>query len=240
MSSFYRWAALSDHWAAVALRRTRSAFRSLNVPAPRPFAGVVLALFLVCRGLFKTLQRVLFCEPGFKSYCTRYGKRLRTTSHLPWIQGRGKIIVGDDLTIHGHISILFAVRYNDSPVLEIGDRTTIGHQTSFAIGKCITIGSDCLIANEVILFDSPGHPTSPALRLQHAPPPTEAVRPITICDNVWVGQRSIIYPGVTIGEGAVVSAGSVVMNDVAAGTIVAGNPARRASYSVVAQPTQSA
>ena len=57
-----------------------------------------------------------------------------------------------------------------------------------------------------------------------------AVKPVTISDNVWIGQRGIICPGVTVGEGAVVSAGSVVMTDVAPYTIVAGNPARRISY----------
>jgi acetyltransferase-like isoleucine patch superfamily enzyme len=56
------------------------------------------------------------------------------------------------------------------------------------------------------------------------------VKPVTICDNVWIGVKAIVYPGVTIGEGAVVAAGSVVMNDVAPNTIVAGNPARRSSY----------
>jgi len=148
--------------------------------------------------------------------------------------------VGDDFSIYGKIAILFAIRYSEMPELVIGHRTTIGHQASFAIAKGITIGDDCLIGNEVILFDSPGHPTDPELRLQHLPAPSEAVKPISIGNNVWIGQRSIIYPGVSIGEGAVVTAGSVVMNDVAPGTIVAGNPARRTSLTVAPKPTPSA
>lgn len=52
---------------------------------------------------------------------------------------------------------------------------------------------------------------------------------IVIKDNVWIGINSIILPGVTIGEGAVVAAGSVVTKDVSAYTIVAGVPAKHIS-----------
>ena len=51
-------------------------------------------------------------------------------------------------------------------------------------------------------------------------------RPIVIEDKVWIGINSTILPGVTIGYGAIVGAGSVVTKDVPAMTIVAGNPAR--------------
>lgn len=50
--------------------------------------------------------------------------------------------------------------------------------------------------------------------------------PIKVGDRVWIGGLSIILPGVTIGEGAIVGAGSVVTKDVAPHTVVAGNPAR--------------
>lgn len=230
MIRFYRWAALSDHWGASALRRIRSAFLEFSLPIPHLVCKLVLAFFLGCRALFKFFVRVFVCEPGFKAYCSSYGEGLRTTTHLPWVRGKGRIVVGENVKIFGKISIAFAVRYSEAPTLEIGDRSSIGHNSHFGIGKRITIGKDCLIANEVIIFDAPGHPTSASLRRDGAAAPTEAVKPITLCDNVWIGQRGIIYPGVTIGEGAVVSAGSVVMSDVAPHTIVAGNPARRISY----------
>lgn len=230
VSGLYRWAALSDHWAAVALRRIRSGYQRFSLPIPHSLARLMLTFYLVCRGLAKFLVRVFICQPGFKAYCSSYGKRLTTTTHLPWVQGMGRIVVGDDVSIHGRISIAFAARYSEVPILEIGDGSVIGHNAAFVIGKQITIGKNCLIANEVIVFDAPGHPTSAPLRRQGAPASPGAVKPVTICDNVWIGQRGIVYPGVTIGEGAVVSAGSVVMNDVAPHTMVGGNPARRMSY----------
>ena len=51
-------------------------------------------------------------------------------------------------------------------------------------------------------------------------------KPIVIKDKAWIGFNSIILKGVTIGEGAIVGAGSVVTKDVPPYTIVAGNPAR--------------
>jgi acetyltransferase-like isoleucine patch superfamily enzyme len=50
--------------------------------------------------------------------------------------------------------------------------------------------------------------------------------PIRICEGAWIGARSIILKGVTIGAGAVVGMGSVVTRDVPARTVVGGNPAR--------------
>lgn len=55
---------------------------------------------------------------------------------------------------------------------------------------------------------------------------TEFGRPIKIGANVWIGGHAIILPGVTIGDDAIIGAGSVVTRDVATGARVAGNPAR--------------
>jgi acetyltransferase-like isoleucine patch superfamily enzyme len=229
-SSLSRWAALSDHPAASALRRLRRGLLGFSVPVPHAVAKILLACFLACRAVIKFIIRVFVCEPAFKAYCSSYGRRLTTTTHLPWVQGRGRIVVGDDVRINGRIAIAFAARYSDDPLFVVGDGTSIGHNTSFVVGRRITIGKGCLIANEVIVFDAPGHPVNAPLRQAGVPAPPASVKPVTIADNVWIGQRGIICPGVTVGEGAVVSAGSVVMTDVPPHVIVAGNPARRISY----------
>lgn len=66
------------------------------------------------------------------------------------------------------------------------------------------------------------HPRDPALRAKRL----EYGRPVTIGRNVWIGGGALVLPGVTIGDDAIVGAGSVVTRDVAAGTTVAGVPAR--------------
>jgi acetyltransferase-like isoleucine patch superfamily enzyme len=64
------------------------------------------------------------------------------------------------------------------------------------------------------------HPTDPSKRK------TLVCKPIVIKRNAWIGAAATILPGITIGENAIVAAGSVVTKDVPSNTIVAGIPAR--------------
>jgi acetyltransferase-like isoleucine patch superfamily enzyme len=187
----------------------------------------MLAVCLGLRSAYYFFARVFFCEPFFKAYCTKYGRNVHTGVFLHWIQGRGDLIVGNDVLIDGKCSFSFAARFSDRPTLIIGDATGIGHACSFTIGKKIIIGRHCRIAADVWIFDSPGHPADPAARKAGFPPSDDEVKPVIIEDNVWIGQSAIIMPGVTIGEGSIVASGSVVMTSVPPNIIVAGNPARQ-------------
>ena len=84
----------------------------------------------------------------------------------------------------------------------------------------IDIGDDVLIGPTVSLITA-GHPLVPSLRRTGV----TAAR-ISVGRNVWIGAAAVILQGVTIGEDAVVGAGSVVTHDVAPATLVAGSPAR--------------
>jgi acetyltransferase-like isoleucine patch superfamily enzyme len=222
-----RFVASSDHWVARTLRHAYRSIVNFTLPAPRALTKPALALVLLIRTTYYYLVRALFCEPLFKAYCTRYGRNVHTGVFLHWVHGGGELILGDNVYVDGKCSFTFAVRYTEKPRLTIGDNTRIGHNCSFTIGKQITIGRHCLLGSSVYMFDSPGHPTDPAARLAGLPSRIEEVRPITIGDNVWIGARAIIYPGVVIGNDSVVATGSVVMGSVAPQTMVAGNPARQ-------------
>jgi acetyltransferase-like isoleucine patch superfamily enzyme len=141
--------------------------------------------------------------------------------------GRGQLIVGDNVTIDGKCSFIFAVRYTDQPTFRIGNNVRIGHNCVFTIGREIAIGNNVMIGGNIEMFDSPGHPTDPASRLAGAPALPQDVKAIRIEDNVWVGSGSTIFPGVTLGEGCVVARGAIVMSNVPAYVIVAGSPARQ-------------
>ena len=118
--------------------------------------------------------------------------------------------------------------------LSIGSRTFIG-QGQISCAHEISIGDDVLIAWGSTIFDHGSH----SLRFsQRASDVTDWIRgnkdwsvvrssPVRVEDKAWVGFGSIILPGVTIGEGAVVGAGSVVTKDVLPWTVCAGNPARQ-------------
>ncbi|MGD0294539.1 MAG: acyltransferase [Terracidiphilus sp.] len=210
-------------------RLLRWTYRSVNnfaVPAPKIIVKPLLWLFLFVRNIYYFAVRVFICEPLFKAYCTKYGKHLHTGCYLHWITGKGDIVLGDNVTIDGKVNIAFAARFSDHPTLQVGDNTGIGHGCSFTIGKLISIGSNCNLSGDISIMDSSGHDTDPAARLAYKPPKPEDVRPVIIRDGVWIGRQCILFPGVKVGEGSVISAGSVVRTHVPPYSVVAGNPAR--------------
>ena len=85
----------------------------------------------------------------------------------------------------------------------------------------IEIGDQTQIGPSVQIYAA-DHPRDPAARRANL----ENGRPVHIGANVWIGGGSIILPGVTIGDDAIIGAGSVVTRDVPPGATVAGNPAR--------------
>jgi acetyltransferase-like isoleucine patch superfamily enzyme len=227
MAKLYRYLATSDDAVPRIVRSTARAIRHFSLPAPRLVFKPILVAFLCVRAAYYFFMRVVICEPLFKAYCKQHGRGVHTGVYLHWVTGQGHLIVGNNVVVDGKCGFKFAARFSDRPTLRIGDNSGIGHGCSFAVGKSITIGRHCRIAGYVQMFDSGGHPADPASRLAGLPPAADEVRPIVIHDNVWIGSHSIVYPGVYIGAGSVVAAGSVVINDVPPNTLVAGNPARK-------------
>lgn len=85
----------------------------------------------------------------------------------------------------------------------------------------VTFGNNVFIAPNCGLYTA-GHPFDVEQRKRGL----EYARPITIEDNVWIGAQVCILPGVTVGEGCVIGAGSVVTKDIPAHTLAVGNPCR--------------
>ena len=107
--------------------------------------------------------------------------------------------------------------------IAIGDYTFVNSEVLFdARGAAITIGRHCDIGYRVMPLTS-RHALASDRRDNR--PLIESL-PVTVEDYVWIGAGAILLPGVTIGEGSVVAAGSVVTKTVPPQTVVAGNPAR--------------
>ncbi|SDJ78264.1 maltose acetyltransferase domain-containing protein [Sediminibacillus albus] len=85
----------------------------------------------------------------------------------------------------------------------------------------VRIGDNCMLAPGVHIYTAT-HPINPVERNSGA----EFGKPVTIGDNVWIGGRSIINPGVTIGNNVVIASGAVVVKDVPENVVVGGNPAK--------------
>lgn len=129
--------------------------------------------------------------------------------------------------------------YLKTYLAEVGVGTSVQMGCQFLNGRKVHLG-DRNVINFGCLFDGRHYqirtgcdvsigPEASILTLGHDPQSLEFSDKggdVIIGDRVWIAYRAIILPGVTIGEGAVVGAGSVVTKDVEPYTIVAGNPAR--------------
>ena len=142
-----------------------------------------------------------------------------------------RLVVGSNVTLNSrnrgyHINMHSPVKIladRSGAVISIGAGTRI-HGTCIHAYESIRIGRNCLIAANTQIFDGNGHDLS----LPDAEKRIETVggsRPVLIEDNVWIGANCIILPGVRIGEGSVISAGSVVSRDIPSLSVAAGNPA---------------
>jgi acetyltransferase-like isoleucine patch superfamily enzyme len=180
-------------------------------------ARPALLAYLLMRAGWHFCLRVFIAEPFFKASCREFGAGVRTDIYPHAIHGTGDLVVGDDVLIDGKCTFAFGGGAGDErPRLVIGSHTGIGHECTIRVARRVSIGSHCMIAPGVSIFD-----TGAAQVAARAP------ATVTIQDNVWIGGRAIILPGVTVGEGSIVSAGAVVTADVPPYTVVAGNPARR-------------
>ena len=103
--------------------------------------------------------------------------------------------------------------------IRVGKRVFINFGCTFMDRGGITIDDDTFIAPHVQLITE-NHGLSPEKRHYITS------LPIVIGKNVWIGAGAIVLPGVTIGDNAVIGAGCVVTKNVAANTVVAGNPAK--------------
>lgn len=109
--------------------------------------------------------------------------------------------------------------------ISLGSGCEISGASITARSTSITLGRNVMLAPNCIIVDSDFHAPWPAER-RHLDPGFELDRPVSIGDNVWIGMNSIILKGVSIGQGAIIGAGSVVSRDVPARTVACGAPAR--------------
>jgi acetyltransferase-like isoleucine patch superfamily enzyme len=108
--------------------------------------------------------------------------------------------------------------------IEVGENTTLGG-TAIVSYESVVIGKNVLFGPEVVILDADGHPADRRLP-DNAENKAKCVAPVKIGDHVWIGYGATILKGVTIGDYAVVAANAVVVKDVPAHAVVAGNPAK--------------
>jgi len=103
----------------------------------------------------------------------------------------------------------------------VGDGFFANYGCVFLDTNPVSFGDRCLLGPGVHVY-TPTHPIDPEERATGR----ERAEPVTVGDDVWIGGRAVLNPGVTVGDGAVIASGAVVTKDVPDRVVVGGNPAR--------------
>jgi acetyltransferase-like isoleucine patch superfamily enzyme len=151
--------------------------------------------------------------------CTEVGSLTRV---------KGRVLVVND----GHIRLGSRVMFWAFPTpielaavhggyLSIGDGTSLNRGVCICAQQSVAIGRNCGIGNDCLIIDTDFHQVGDLGTFRG-----DVAAPIVIGDDVWLAARTVILKGVTIGDGAVVCAGSVVATSVPPHTMVGGSPAR--------------
>lgn len=158
--------------------------------------------------LVESLSLIIFSLPRFsffnnlKSLYLKFFFKAKIGKQVIYYPGIW-IFTGRNLTLGDNVDLAKDVLLTTDGGISIGDRSLIGYRTQI-------LSSNHNVPNKPDRIFNAGHSKSP----------------IAIGKDCWIGANCIILPGVTIGEGSIIAAGSVVTKDIPAFTYAAGIPAR--------------
>ena len=135
------------------------------------------------------------------------------------ISGPGRVEFGADVNAWSHAEVNRLITTRPEAVIRIGRHARLNGCTIVAAER-VEVGADCVLGSCEVRDHLP-YSESPADRRQPGPP-----HPVVIEENVWIGGQVSVLPGVRIGRDSVVGIHAVLFDDVPAGVVVGGNPAR--------------
>ncbi|MBU3101558.1 MULTISPECIES: DapH/DapD/GlmU-related protein [Clostridium] len=146
---------------------------------------------------------------------------------------RGKVRLQFDIgltTGHNCRFDLLGDANDNSKKLFIGKNCKLGDNVHIVANEKVIIGDNCLMASKIFISDtSHGDYSNTSIDSSPDVPPDERplyMKPVSIGNNVWIGENVCILLGVNIGNGCIIAANSVVNRDVPDNCIVAGTPAK--------------
>lgn len=171
---------------------------------------------LICWKVIYSFVRVCFFR--MRGYQIAYGVRLASTCDF-FQSNTGAIYIdkGSRIERNTRINSGFGGSIRIGKNVLVDDGTHIMAQISISVGDYSQISSHCFIADFNHVYKSRNVP----IVMQGY-----KRKPVVIGRDVWIGSHAVILPGVTIGDGAVIGAGSVVTKNIEAFSVAVGNPAK--------------
>lgn len=175
----------------------------------------------ICKGIayYKKKRE----EDGIKQLGVSKDSNVRVTypffiahPELVSIGNRTQILAGSRIQLYPEL-------VEEEPHLKIGAGCFFGYRLCILVGADITIGNNVLMASDITIV-SENHGINPECELPYMKQKLK-VSSVIIGDNCWIGDKTIILPGVNIGEGCVIGGGAVVTKDIPPYSIAVGNPA---------------
>jgi len=226
MSGFKQWVKQGDSSVARCILTTARTVLSFEMPAPKFITAPLYQLYCLIRDLLSTLLRIFWWTPLFKGRVTQYGKNMLLYGGLPYISGPVEIYIEKNARISGQTTFSGRTCAATPPRLEIGSNTDVGWMTTIAVGNLVKIGDNTRIAGRTLLAGYPGHPLDPEERAKGLPEHDDQVGDIILENDVWLATGVSVMAGVTIGQGTIVAADSVVTKDLPPMVLAGGSPAR--------------
>ena len=195
------------------------------------FVGRLFSFFLPIR-ITQNIQSIAkYLYSGYLSRTFKsFGEGSIINKPLLMLIGSENIIVGKNCYIGRNVQLTAWNKVQNEtfrPEITIGDGVSIGDGSQVTAINKIVIGNNVLTGKYVLITDnSHGSTNKDVIAI---PPSFRCMiskGPVIIEDNVWIGEKASIMPGVHIGYGAIVAANAVVTHDVPAYSVVAGVPAK--------------
>jgi len=178
--------------------------------------------FLTIR-VFRWILTVCYRNPLFQSKCASFGSGV-FIGGLPFVTGPVEIFIGNGVRLGEKVSFMSGWIL-DRPRLILKDRAEVGLNTIITVNREVIIEEHARVSFDCRISDSDGHAREADRRAAGEPPDANDIRPVRIGRYAWIGNGSHIMKGVTIGEGAIVGANSVVISNIPPYSLAMGNPA---------------
>ncbi len=221
-----QWVKTVDHPIAHFIKNMHGRLHQFSVP---PIGFIYQPLYIAHQtisGVLSTMMRVFYWTPMFKTQVKGSCRQLYLYGGKPLVQGSLELVIGDGCRISGVTTFSGRSASEKTPLLHIGNNVGIAWQTTIAVGSKVIIEDNVRIAGRGFLAGYPGHPIDPDLRAKGLPDTDDQVGDIVLKKDVWLGTNVSVMRGVTIGEGTIVAAGSVVTRDLPPYVMAGGVPAK--------------